>query len=257
MEIPKITISGANEHTDIKGLIALIRKYYHSSGIEIELGIQVSPDKASYNSDRYQWLMELHKQAFYTNHTPIRVSLHVNPGWVEQICAGIFPLELINLIGFYGNGGGLDVERIQLNFLIGREQAPDMDKLYWVINSFNSRRFIFTYNDANRDFIHQFYKKYGRCFDLLVDSSHGEGKTPEKWEPPVFFDVFQGYSGGLSPDNIEQALDSIAGINAPDVWFGIDAEGKLKGDDGHLSLANADEFVKKIQQWTMRNSNCK
>ncbi len=256
MEIPKITISGANEHTDIKGLIALIRKYYHSSGIEIELGIQVSPNKASYNSDRYQWLMELHKQAFYTNHTPIRVSLHVNPCWVEQICAGIFPLELINLIGFYGNGGGLDVERIQLNFLIGREQAPDMDKLYLVINSFNSRRFILTYNEANRDFIRKYYQRYGNCFDLLVDESHGEGKTPEKWEPVIFPDVFQSYSGGLSPDNIETALDSIFAVNEPDAMIGVDAEGKLKGDDGHLSLDKADAFVANILRWC-KNSNCK
>ncbi len=253
---PKITISGANEHTDIKGLIALIRKYYHSSGIEIELGIQVSPTKAFYGSERYQWLMELHKQAFYTNHTPIRVSLHVNPGWVEQICAGIFPLELINLIGFYGNGGGLDVERIQLNFLIGREQAPDMDKLYWVINSFNSRRFIFTYNDANRDFIHEFYKRYRICFDLLYDESHGEGKPAQQWQPAVFSNIPQGYSGGLSPDNIEQALDSIFAVNEPDAKIGVDAEGQLKGDDGHLSLNKADAFVANILRWC-KNSNCK
>ena len=253
MKLHKITISGANEHTDIKELIALTGRYYQTSGLDIELGVQMSPTKAFYNSDRYQWLMELHQQAFDANHARIDVALHVNPGWVEQVCVGVFPLEIIKFMGFCGRGG-IYVQRIQLNFLIGREEAPDMEKLYWVIREFGSHQFILTYNEANRNFIQEFYRRYGKCFHLLVDESHGKDKTPEKWQPVVFPGVFQAYSGGLSPDNIEQALDNIAGINTPDIWIGIDAEGKLKGDDGHLSLAKADAFMQKVQEWYQKNT---
>jgi len=243
MKLEKITISGANEHTDIKELSDLLYRYPKA-----EIGIQVSDKKASYDSKRYEWFFALHNYVLRLKQN-INVALHINPGWVEKVCEGYMPIELLKMMTLKNSDGSLFVKRLQLNFLIGREPAPDMDKLYWVINSFNSRRFIFTYNDANRNFIRKYYQRYGNCFDLLVDSSHGEGKTPEKWEPVIFPDVFQSYSGGLSPDNIEQALDSIAAVNRTDIGIGIDAEGKLKGDDGHLSLEKAEAYLEKASRW--------
>ena len=258
MDLKCVTISGANEHTDIKELVTLVERYYHYEGIKIELGIQVSPTKAFFDSDRYKWLMKLHKQA--RGYCYVYLALHINPGWVEQVCAGSIPLELIefmNLFGYYHDGGVI-LERIQLNFLIGREEAPDMDKLRRVISLYHKFKFILPYNEPNKQFIDDFYFRYfgkdGCYFDLLYDESHGEGQSAKQWRPQVYSDVVQGYSGGLSPDNIGQALDSIVANNKPDTKMWVDAEGKLKGDDGHLSLEKADAFMRKIQEWHQKNT---
>lgn len=203
--------------------------------------------------------MELHKRA--VNYGYVYIALHINPGWVEQVCAGSIPLELIEFMNLFGyhHDGGVILERIQLNFLIGREETPDMDKLHRVIehyNHYNGLRFILPYNEPNQKFIDDFFHNHWihNC-DLLFDESHGEGKSPKQWQPAVY-DVPQGYSGGLSPDNIVQALDSIFAVNEPDTRIWVDAEGKLKGDDGHLSIEKADAFVKKILQWSAQNSDC-
>lgn len=247
MNLKCITISGANEHTDIKELVALVERYYHYEGIKIELGIQVSPTKASFDSARYQWLMRLHEQA--RGFCYVYLALHINPGWVEQVCAGSIPLELIefmNLFGYYHDGGVI-LERIQLNFLIGREEAPDMDRLRRVISLYHKFKFILPYNEPNKQFIDDFYfrcfGKHNCYFNLLYDESHGEGKLAKQWRPRVYSDVMQGYSGGLSPENISSELTKIALLNVGDTSVWIDAEGKLKGDDGHLSLQKADAFI--------------
>ena len=252
MKLYKITISGANEHTDIKELTKLIAK--GENRFHTELGIQISPTKASYDSERYKWLMELHRYAACDCHCFIETALHVNPGWVEQVCAGLMPVEMIKFMELRGYDGGIRVRRIQLNFLIGREPAPDMRKLHWVIEHYDRFSFILPYNEANRNFIQEFYRRYGKCFHLLYDESHGEGKSPQQWQPAVYPLIPQGYSGGLSPDNIGQALDSIVANNKPDTKMWVDAEGKLKGDDGHLSLAKADAFMRKIQEWSQKNT---
>ena len=259
MKLYKITISGADEHTDVKELVAFIEQYYHYKGINIELGIQVSPTKASFDSDRYRWLMKLHEQAL--GFCYVHLALHINPGWVEQVCAGSIPLELIEFMNLFSHhyDGGVILERIQLNFLIGREEAPDMDRLHRVIEYYNNLRFIIPYNESNKQFINDFFLKYYgyeryNCFDLLYDESHGEGKSPQQWQPAVYPLIPQGYSGGLSPDNIGQALDSIVANNKPDTKMWVDAEGKLKGDDGHLSLEKADAFMRKIQEWHQKNT---
>lgn len=249
MKLKCITISGANEHTDIKELVTLVERYYHYEGINIELGIQVSPTKASFDSDRYKWLMKLHEQAL--GFCYVHLALHINPGWVEQVCAGFIPLELIEFMNLFGyhHDGGVILERIQLNFLIGREEAPDMEKLRRVIGHYHYHKFkfILPYNEPNKQFIDDFYFRYfgkdGCYFDLLYDESHGEGQSVKQWRPQVYSDVVQGYSGGLSPENISSELTKIALLNVGDTPVWIDAEGKLKGDDGHLSLQKADAFI--------------
>ena len=55
MKLEHITISGANEHTEIRDLVDLLYRYPKA-----ELGIQISPKKAGYSSERYRWFDMLH-----------------------------------------------------------------------------------------------------------------------------------------------------------------------------------------------------
>lgn len=243
MKLTTITISGANEHTDIRELVDLVYKYPKA-----EIGVQFSPAKAAYNSERYKWIEMLHDYAL-TLRQNVNVALHVNPGWVEEVCDGLLPLEMLRIMGLKNPNGGYFVKRIQLNFLIGRDKMPDMEKLHWVMSKIHHYKFILTYNEANRQFIDRFYFRYGPCFDLLCDESHGEGVTATVYKPSIYSDVFQGYSGGLSPDDIERVLTKIALANVGTTPIWIDAEGKLKGSDGHLDLQRAETFLAKASKW--------
>ena len=47
----------------------------------------------------------------------------------------------------------------------------------------------------------------------------------------------------LSPENVSSELEKIADIVPLDAVIFVDAEGKLKGDDGHFDYAKARKYV--------------
>ncbi len=245
MDLKCVTISGTNEYTDIKDLVDLLCKYPKA-----EIGIQVSDKKFYYESQRYDWFLSLYNRAQNIGQN-LNVALHINPGWVEKFCDGYIAAELSKVLTLKNrHDGSLFVKRLQLNFKIGRDQQLDLNftRFRGVISRY-PQRFILSYNEANKEFIDQFYFTYGPCFDLLYDESHGEGKPPQQWRPAVYSDVVQGYSGGLGPENISSEITKIALLNVGNTPTWIDAEGKLKGKDGHLSLEKAEAYLREASHW--------
>lgn len=246
MRLSTIVLSGANEHTDAEAIISLCKDF---SGIA-ELGIQVSGDKAYYSSGRYWWLQLLCHLA-----TPdIRIALHLNKDWVEDFCAGKIPPELETFLTLSHPDGSPKIKRIQLNFKIGREKAPNVHTLLCTMKRYARHDFILSYNDSNRDFIRQLRQSGCKIDALLYDSSFGEGIAPSIRPAPVFDDVYQGYAGGLSPDNVLKELENINTVVPPGRSFFIDAEGKLKGEDGHLSLEKCKIFLTRAYAWARDHS---
>ncbi len=246
MRLSTIVLSGANEHTDAEAIISLCKDF---SGIS-ELGIQVSGDKAYYSSGRYWWLQLLCHLA-----TPdIRIALHLNKDWVEDFCAGKIPPELETFLALSHPDGSPKIKRIQLNFKIGREKAPNVHTLLCTMKRYARHDFILSYNDSNQDFIRQIRESGFKIGALLYDSSFGEGIAPSKRPAPVFNDVYQGYAGGLSPDNVVAELEKIDTVVPPGKSFFIDAEGKLKGEDGHLSLEKCKIFLTRAYAWAWDHS---
>lgn len=240
-ELKFITCSGANEFTDIKGMIALSEEFPI-----IEWGIQVSGKKCSIGSLRWDWIHELQNTLQHRKQL-INLALHVNADWVENFTRDErLEYELGSLLELKNPEGGPLFSRVQLNFKIGRERMPIENILTgWMFAYQEDRRFIFSYNDENKMFIHRLYKNGLRDFDVLHDSSHGEGISAQQWKEPAFFDedILQGYAGGLSPDNVMDEVTKIRKVLLYDRAFYIDAEGKLKGDDKHLSLDKCREYV--------------
>ncbi len=239
MRLSKITVSGANEFTDAQNLLSLCEKYPFS-----EIGIQVSGDKAYFGSARYWWIWALCSLAS----RQAQIALHLNKDWAEKFCDGKIPSEVQNLLHNFPI-----IKTIQLNFKIGREKTPDLDTLLDTMKRCYSRHFILSYNESNKDFIHQLYQT-GFKFDCLFDDSFGEGIAPAKRLAPIFPDIYQGYAGGLSPDNIVEELNKIRQVIPSDGEFFIDAEGKLKGEDGHLSLEKCKQFLERATEWAYRDS---
>ena len=240
-----ITCSGANEHVDVEKLLRLGQKYPM-----VEFGIQVTAKKCSKDSPRYLWIQVLH-QNIGLRYFP-HLALHLNTDWVDGFIAGqIAPEldELLRLENFYRDPL---FERVQLNFKIGRNVDPVTGTLLSHIKEYgDGRRFVFSCNESNVAYLHSLYKFGLRNFDVLYDSSFGEGVKAEKYAEPAFFDenIRQGYAGGLSPDNIAEELAKIGSVVPYNRGFFIDAEGKLKGDEGFLSLEKCETYIQNALAW--------
>jgi len=235
-----VTCSGANEFTDIVKMVALSEKFP-----VIEWGIQVSGKKCGSDSPRLAWIQRLHR-CLQADNQMIQLALHINADWVDAFSTGELSNELISLLRMKNIKGKPFFARVQLNFKIGRDKMPHPSILLDHIKMYgDERRFILSYNEENRNFIHMLYKEDLRDFDVLYDSSHGEGVSAQEWQEPAFFDedILQGYAGGLSPDNVADAIAKITAVVPYNRSFYIDAEGKLKGDDKHLSLKKCEQYV--------------
>ena len=240
MKLSTITLSGANEFTDMKALLNLCEKYPLA-----EIGIQVSGEKAAFGMARYWWIWAL--SLYVTPFT--KLALHLNKDWVEAFCAGKLPKELETFLSFRHDNGEPIFSRVQLNFKIGRDPKPDFMMLENMIKQHGRQRFIFSYNDANALFINNFHARNGAIFDCVYDESFGEGILPKFRKSPAFGDVLQGYAGGLSPENVAEELNKIAKVLPEKAQFYLDAEGRLKGEDGHISAEKCKAFINNALQW--------
>lgn len=246
MKIKYVTMSGCNETTDIEKLVALLKRFPVA-----EIGIQVSEKKCLEGSARMIWIYSL---ASYLQHQEqaINAALHVNTMWVENFGQGVVESELQTLLNLRNYHNCPFFHRVQLNFRIGREKTPDADKLMALMKKYGSRRFILSYNESNAAFIRGLYRR-GARFDLLFDTSHGEGVEPKERPSSIFNNVLQGYAGGISPENVTEVLDQIAEqeVLVPNfAGISIDAEGKLKSEEtGRFDIELGRAYLSAAQEW--------
>jgi len=243
MRLKTVTCSGANEYTDEMKLIELMQCFPM-----MEVGVQVSSKKASLGSPRYWWLMRLCGVLNERQSIDATVALHLNQDWVESFCKGAPPAPVDDWLQMKV-GYRPFISRVQLNFKIGREEKPDSFTLVETIKRYPNQRFILSYNEANAELINELHNRYRLQFDCLFDSSFGEGIIPDKRPEPVFADVFQGYAGGLSAENVALELKALAAIVPQEREIFIDAEGKLKGEDGYFSIKKCRKFIENAWHW--------
>lgn len=239
MFLKTIVCSGINEKNDINEALRFLKNYP-----SVEFGVQCSPKKAGYQTPRFEWLQELTAK-LYEQKIENRVALHLNEGFVVSFCEDKIPPEIDELLK-----GTTSVGRLQLNFKIGREvfdgkTTPDFQKLENALRSVATHPIILSASQPNLPFI-QKARYRNMKFDVLFDDSFGEGILPETRKPPLFEDVFQGYAGGLSPENIASELEKINKAAKSDIF--IDAEGKLK-ENGSFSFERAERFVQNALEW--------
>ncbi|MBR6408877.1 MAG: hypothetical protein IKS23_01360 [Alphaproteobacteria bacterium] len=239
MQLNTIVCSGINEKNEIDEAVAFIKKYP-----SVEFGIQCSPKKAGFGTARYEWLKKL---CLKLDEEKIkgRVALHLNEGFVISFCEGKIPDEVEKLLRESDAIG-----RLQLNFKIGREvfdgkKVPDINKLSKSIDEVYGHQIIVSASEANLAFIQKMHYQ-GIKFDALFDDSFGEGILPKSRKAPLFDDVFQGYAGGISPENVAGELEKIRKVARNDVF--IDAEGKLK-ENGAFSFEKAAKYVQNAFSW--------
>lgn len=245
MKLKFITCSGCNETTSISELLSLLNEFPRA-----EIGVQVSEKKASYGSARYKWICSLWS-LLLTRRAIINAALHVNLRWVENLGQGIIAPELEEFLLLSNYDGSPFFQRVQLNFKIGREKTPDVDKLEKAIRRFPRHRFILSYNQSNKRLIQELYIRNVK-FDCLFDESFGAGIVPENRDEPAFIDILQGYAGGITPDNVAQELDKIAQTNKKgycmqDIY--IDAHKGLEDELTHFDINKCRAYLTNAENW--------
>lgn len=251
MKLKFITFSGANEYTKLDDLEDVLWS-------NTEAGIQVSGKEASFGMARYWWLHALEERFGWLYSPRPNFALHLNQDWVENFCDDNPPAELSEFLSWGANPRRPFFERVQLNFRIGREKTPDLDRMLASMKKYPNVRFILPYNDDNAAFINKIYDT-GFKFDCLYDSSYGEGN---RYALPAFDGVLQGYAGGIGPDNVTSVLNKISqslsagrsyidatgklsSISREQEIF-IDAEEQLKGEDGHFSVEKCMAYLSAV-----------
>lgn len=237
MKLKCVTCSGANEHTNVEKLVDLFYNYNDRASI----GIQVSGDNASFGMARFWWIKALHYH-LKEQEINLNIALHLNLDWVERFCTGDVPDEVQHFLGLNYSDGDPFIRTIQLNFMIKHKDDLKVETVGRMIKKYPDQTFVLSYNDANASFIKKLYDA-GVKFELLYDSSFGGGIVPENRLPPVFSDIPQGYAGGLSPENVAEEIDKISKVIPANGQFSIDAEYKLKGEDGNFSLERCRNFL--------------
>lgn len=237
MKLKYITCSGANEHTNIDELLALAKEYPM-----MEIGIQVSDKKITDNPARFDWIMALQEKVAAQKLAP-NIALHVNGNWVQQFANRAMIPELEYFLSLGNGSNGRLISRLQINFLIGNDYRINFGRFCQAMTDNARLPIVLPYNDQNAAFVHCLHNKNIK-FDCLFDSSHGEGVLPQQQQLPVFRDCLQGYSGGLSADNVAEQLQKLSLVVKPKRSIYIDAEGKLKGSNGHLDLQKCEAYIK-------------
>lgn len=232
MKLKTVTITGADNNTDIDKMIEISKKYPF-----VEWGILFSPLRnLGKGESRYPngyWLTELQNKC-----------ANLNLNFSAHLCGG-YTREMLNF-GTHDNftmgwpSSFLPMfNRIQLNFNASKNNV--CDEFYSLLSTMScaNPEIILQHNFSNKEVNSKviFQKKpvhfQKEPFQFLYDSSGGNGKTIE-YICPIIPNHFTGYSGGLNPDNISEILMAIEKGNsdadkATEFW--VDTETGVRTDD--------------------------
>ncbi|MCQ2562032.1 MAG: hypothetical protein MJ158_00185 [Alphaproteobacteria bacterium] len=242
MKLRYITCSDPREHNSVKSILDLATLPH------VEIAVQCHPSKMSDGMPRNIWFTELLKQAKQLWHT--NLAIHINQEWADSICTkGIIPQPLLEWMQIEKTHNHPLIQRVQLNMSKTTAENINPQKLAEIIKQFSHQEFILQYNDKTKQAVSKL-NKTGCKFSLLFDASGGNGIQPTTWKKPVYKKHLQGYSGGLSPENVIQNLDKIAKVVPKDASIWIDAEGKLKSQNlfDEKPVFDADKAKRYIQR---------
>lgn len=250
MKLDRVTITGADDRTDIAKLIELSERFPF-----VEWGILIS--RSSEGAPRYPsqaWIKHLQHAARHRR--GVQLSLHICGHWVRQLLMGVDELPF----------GVIDGSaRVQLNFHAQRTPCKPHE-FYKTLRDFGLRRrqFIFQIDGAfgNKHLETVYELNHDGSVDAvpLFDVSGGAGILPASWPKPFYMKadvvehVYHGYAGGLGPDNLEEQIPLIAAA-AAGTRFWIDMETGVRSDNDRVfdlakverCLEIADHFIQRAR----------
>lgn len=228
MQLDRVTITGADDSVSVGDILKLSQEFPF-----VEWGILAS--KTSMGRPRFpsqRWITDLQGIAETTG--GLALSLHLCGSWVRDLLLGsvTFPGELLHCF-----------QRVQLNFHADGARC-DEQRFAEALKVFDGRPIIFQLDGAwgNDHMYAANIEDVRNCYGLF-DVSGGAGILPTTWPPPFMLEMlpgpdgegverfaYQGYAGGLGPDNLAEQLPLIA-TAAGDCRIWVDMETRVRSDD--------------------------
>jgi hypothetical protein len=242
MDLQRVTITGADNNTDISQLIDLSAEFPF-----VEWGILVSrKNEGTPRFPNRSWIDSFSDAVIEkTQHrNNIHVSTHVCGKWVKDLLVGeINWLDLPSCLEIS--------ERVQINTHaeLHTSTAKMLNKLSEIRYSNYPKEYIFQWDGINQHFAFA-ARAFGIKTSVLFDKSGGAGLLPAEWESPVG-SFMCGYAGGLGPDNITEQLNKISDV-VFDFWtpIWIDMETKVRtNDDSALDLDKVRRVLEAVRRW--------
>lgn len=219
-----ITFTGIDAQTDLAKVKSLSEENKN-----IEWGILFSKNPTSNRYCSFDQIKNIAEEL-----KGVRKSAHLCGGMVTQYLNG--EEDLLTVLSNF--------DRIQINVNISglsNKKTNDLLQIFRIAN----KPHIIQWNHNNELFIKN--NLLGcKNLNILFDASGGAGKLPSSW-PENIDDVFCGYAGGLSPENIDSELPKIIEI-VSNKSFAIDMEGKIRNDNDWFDLEKIEIVLKKIKQ---------
>lgn len=222
----EVTVTGADDSTDIYEMFEIQEKYPF-----VEFGILLSEKYSLVNgvTGRFPsraWIAKL-IELNDASEKKLNLSGHICGRWVQKTLLGEFP-NLEQIAPTFHKS----FSRFQLNTRAEWHKL-DLDKLCNVITERcdNNQGVIFQLDGVN-DILKPVFEKGHANVAGLFDLSHGAGILPSSWPKPLE-DIYCGYAGGLSPENVENQMEKILVANGNnETW--IDAETLLRSPDNRI-----------------------
>ena len=244
MYLRYITCSDPREHNSIESIIDLARLPH------TEIAVQCHPSKMSNGMPRNIWFNDLLRES--TSIRGINLAIHINSEWADDICAkGCVPQIILDWLKVTKMGNSPAIKRVQLNMPQETADNINVAQLAKIFHCFPNQEFILQYNNKTKKAVKKMHH-FGTDFSLLFDASGGNGIAPKLWEKPVYDIHPMGYSGGMSPDNVNDNLNKINKLVPEKSGIWIDAEGKLKSlIDGKdlFDVSLAKKYVMCANRW--------
>lgn len=232
MKIDKVTITGADDSTDIQWMIETQVRFPF-----VEWGILVSKSQmGSYRFPSMEWLGSL-----ISHQDRLQTSVHVCGQWVRRICEGNWS-PMLSSIGLVAERS----KRVQLNF---HAHAHNLGEGFFKGSQIVSHQYgwqlIFQIDGVNDHLLSQ-----ARMLRLdavpLYDLSGGAGVLPTQW-PKQSEGVYTGYAGGLGPRNVIEQVEKIKSVANGRIW--IDMETRVRTeDDSRLDEALVESVLEQCSQ---------
>ncbi len=214
--LDRVTITGADDSIKPADLVPLSEKYPF-----VEWGILMSLSQQG-NSSRFpnlEWIG--HLVAMKKANPNVKLCAHLCGRYVRDLVErgdNSFRKEREMLWGIF--------ERIQLNFHGNWHKISN--PFFELLPLLDKKQIIFQVDGVNDD-AWSYCQRYCDAVPFF-DGSHGAGVMPQDWPKP-YDGVYNGYSGGLGPENLVIQIPKILEtVGKERIW--IDMETKVRSNEG-------------------------
>ncbi len=246
MKLKNVTFTGADNKIDYTNLFELSARYPF-----IEWGILWYPEKMG--KKRYptrQWIKDFIEE----KPRDVNISLHICGNEAYNFTR-VWNMEVWD----YLNG----VHRVQLNFPDNKMHLDTvlllMDKhnrfdLRYAINRFHALdpgRYVIIQANAGNKILNACLEEQPSV-EFLFDESRGNGKFITEYPQPISR-KFNGYAGGITPDNVLGILHNINNIVPQDAEIWIDIESGVRNDQDEFDLKAVECVCKDVESQIVGN----